>query len=96
MYVKVYDHGSEVLVAVCDEELLGKTLREGDLVMEIREAFYKGDLMNHDSLEGLFGEASILNLVGNDVVDKAVSGGFVDADSVLEIAGVKHAQVVEI
>ncbi|MEA1924967.1 MAG: DUF424 family protein [Candidatus Altiarchaeota archaeon] len=96
MYVKVHEPGAEVLVAVCDKELLGKTLIDGELVTEVREDFYKGELMNPDLLEGLFTEASILNLVGNNVVDRAVSGGFVDADSVLEIAGVKHAQVVEL
>ncbi len=96
MYVKVHDRGGETLVAVCDEELLGKTLMEGDLVMEVKEDFYKGDRMSPDSLGGLFSEATILNLLGNDVVDKAVGRGFVDANNVLEIAGVKHAQVVEI
>lgn len=96
MYVKVHGREGEVLVAVCDKELLGKTLMEDDLVMGVGEDFFKGELIKPDSLEGFLGKASILNLVGNDVVDRAVSGGFVDADSVLEIAGVKHAQVVEL
>jgi len=96
MYAKVHGREGEVLVAVCDKELLGKTFTEDDLVMDVREDFFKGELIKPDSLGGFLGKASILNLVGNGVVNRAVIEGFVDADSVLEICGIKHAQVVEL
>ena len=37
---------------------------------------------------------SIMNLVGNRVVERAIAEGIVDSDNVIEIGGVKHAQVV--
>ena len=35
MYLKIYKNGGNVLVAACDKEVLGKTLKHGKTVVEI-------------------------------------------------------------
>ncbi|NJE07066.1 DUF424 domain-containing protein [Thermococcus sp. M39] len=95
IYVKVYRVQGEILLAACDEELLGKTFREGELKLEVKERFYKGELRDIEDLERLLEEATIANLVGERCVNKAIELGYVSEDRVLYIQGVPHAQMAK-
>ncbi|WP_297520652.1 DUF424 domain-containing protein [Thermococcus sp.] len=96
IYVKIYRVQGEVLLAACDEELLGKTFREGELKLEVKERFYKGELMEENELENLLEEATIANLTGERCVSKAIELGYVDENRVLYIEGVPHAQMARL
>lgn len=96
IYVKVYRVQGEVLLAACDEELIGKTFREGELKLEVKERFYKGELVEEDRLESLLEEATIANLTGERCVSKAIELGYVDPERVLRIEGVPHAQMAKL
>ncbi|NJE01652.1 DUF424 domain-containing protein [Thermococcus sp. JdF3] len=96
IYVKIYRVQGEVLLAACDEELLGKTFREGDLKLEVKERFYRGELVEEDALGALLHEATIANLTGERCVSKAIELGYVDEDRVLRIQGVPHAQMARL
>jgi len=93
IYVKVYRVQGEVLLAACDEELLGKTFREGEIKLEVKERFYKGELVGEEKLETLLEEATIANLTGERCVSKAIELGYVDPKRVLRVQGVPHAQM---
>lgn len=95
-YVNIIRRGKEVLVAACDAEILGKTLRKGELVFEVRENFYGGYKMRIREAVGLIRGATTANLVGLNIVKTAVEEGLVHPDAVLVIAGVPHAQIVKI
>lgn len=95
IYVKVYRVQGEILLAACDEELIGKTFREGELKLEVKERFYKGELKDVEELKHLLEEATIANLVGERCVSKAIELGYVDKDRVLHIQGVPHAQMAK-
>jgi len=43
MYLKIYKNGEQILVAACDEEVLGKSLKHGKAVVEISRASMKGN-----------------------------------------------------
>jgi len=96
IYIKVYRVQGEVLLAACDEELLGKAFREGELKLEVKERFYKGELVEEDRLKELLGEATIANLTGERCVSKAIELGYVNPDRVLRIQGVPHAQMAKL
>lgn len=93
IYVKVYRVQGEVLLAACDEELLGKTFREGELKLEVKERFYGGEKVNEEELGALLDEATIANLTGERCVSKAVELGYIDPERILYIDGVPHAQL---
>lgn len=93
-YFKVHRHPEEVILAVCDEEILGQTFSEGDLRITVGEGFYGGDIIEEEELRTRLGTFTIINLVGNRVVDLAIAEGIVDPDAVMVIGGVKHAQAV--
>ncbi|HEX54705.1 MAG: DUF424 domain-containing protein [Candidatus Altiarchaeales archaeon] len=94
IYVKIYNYQGEIILAACDEEILGKSFFEGELKLEVSEGFYKGNLVDIDELDNLLENATIANLSGNNVVERAAELGFIDVDNILEIDGIKHAQMV--
>lgn len=81
-------------MAACDEDLLGETFREGKAKLEVKEAFYGGEVVDRDELERRLGAATIANLTGEETVGAATELGFVDPVHVLRIDGVPHAQLV--
>lgn len=92
--VKVHPHEKERMVAACDSDLLGTTIDGGKVRLEVSEAFYGGEELDEEGLVQRLGMATIINLIGNDVVDVAIREGFVLPELVMEIGGVKHAQAV--
>lgn len=95
-YAKVHRKHGEILLAACDEDILGLTFSEGDRCLEIKKEFYAGEVVETENLVSLLSEASIANLAGNNTVNMAIESGFIDGNNVLEISGVKHAQIVRI
>jgi len=85
----------EVLVIICDSELIGKSFEEGHLKLKVKRSFYKGrEATAEECLEALK-EATIANMVGS-IVEHAVKAGFVHPSSVIRIQNVPHAQMVRL
>ena len=85
-----------MLLAVCDCELLGRTLREGKIVFHIKDEFYNGRKASVEEAMGMIDNSTIVNLVGKCCVEKAIAKGYVHPDAVLKIEGIPHAQIVKL
>ena len=96
VYAKISKCGEQVLLAACDVELLGKTLRTEKLVFKVREEFYKGPKIPVGDVIELIKESTIVNMVGQNIVKKAIENGLIHPKAVLEISGTPHAQIVRI
>ena len=86
----------EIIVAVCDIELLGEKFREGEKRIEIYKSFYGGTAIEEDELKAYLEMATIINLVGERAVEKAIQLGYVDPEKVLRIGAAVHAQAATI
>jgi len=95
VYVNVRRCGQFIVLAMCDCELLGKVLRDGKIVFEVREEFYKGHKVTVEEAIELCKQSTIVNMVGQGVVDKAVEEGLIHPEAILKISGVPHAQIVK-
>jgi len=91
-YAKVHERGGERVVAVCDAELLGSVLREGDLEFEIREEFYGGMLVDLDTALELIERGTIVNVVGERIVGALAEREELVRLAAVKIAGVPHLQ----
>ena len=95
--VKVHDSYRDV-VAVCDADLIGKKIEEGEFQLDLTGEFYKGDEMNVDGLKRVIeaggNEDSTFNIVGNNSVGVFLELGLVNKGGVREIGGVKFALVL--
>jgi hypothetical protein len=87
--------GRNVLLAICDAELLGRTLREGKIVFCVKEDFYKGARLSVGEAISMIENSTIVNMIGKNIVNKAIERGYVHPEAVLEIEGVPHAQIVK-
>lgn len=85
-----------MLLAICDADTLGKTLRHGKIDFQIREEFYKGSLVSLEEAIGLIQQSTVINMVGRRIVKKALEEGLVHPDAILEIEGIPHAQIVKL
>ena len=84
-----------MLLAICDCELLGRTLREGKIVFHVRDEFYNGRKASVEEAIGMINNSTIVNLVGKCCVEKAIAKGYVHPEAVLKIEGIPHAQIVK-
>ncbi len=96
VYVNLKKIGRNVLLAVCDCELLGRTLRQGKIVFHVKAEFYNGGKVGLEEAVGMIANSTIVNMVGKNCVEKAIQKGFVHPEAVLNIDGVPHAQIVKL
>lgn len=95
-YMKLRKAGRNVLLALCDVDVLGKTLRDGKIVLHVNEDFYKGARISIDEAMCMIENCTIVNMVGKHVVGRAIERGYVHPEAVLDIGGVPHAQIVKL
>ncbi|PIU59135.1 DUF424 domain-containing protein [Candidatus Bathyarchaeota archaeon CG07_land_8_20_14_0_80_47_9] len=96
VYMNLKKVGRNVLLAICDAEILGRTLCEGKIVFHVKEDFYKGARVNVEEAISMIENSTIVNMVGKNVVKKAIQRGYVHPEAVLNIEGVPHAQIMKI
>jgi uncharacterized protein len=90
---RVHRSGREVVLAACDEELVGRDLRDGKLRLRLTSEFYGTEAIQPSELASQLRVCTIANLVGERAVGVAVEQGYVAPERVLWIAGVPHAQL---
>ncbi|TMT85250.1 DUF424 family protein [Haloterrigena sp. H1] len=83
-----------LLVAVCDEDVLGETFEEGELSLTVTEEFYGGDAVEESTVIESLAQADVANIVGTRAVELAVEEGFIDEANVLEVDTTLHAQLL--
>ncbi|MEM3578636.1 MAG: DUF424 family protein [Candidatus Bathyarchaeia archaeon] len=94
--MKLRKIGNNVLLSICDVEVLGKTLREGKIEFKVSEEFYGGEEVEVEEAVAMIETSTIVNMVGRNVVQKAVEKGYVHPEAILNIEGVPHAQIVKL
>ncbi|NWF96401.1 MAG: DUF424 family protein [Candidatus Thorarchaeota archaeon] len=96
VYMRVRETLEHYLVAVCDKELLGKTLVQGDLQFKVSEEFYGGELVDLKTCLEHMQRATIVNMVGATTVKAAIDAGMVHRQAVVYIDGQPHAMWVRL
>lgn len=92
MIVKVHEQGNTLLLAMCDKDLLGKTIKKGDIEIKIGD-FYNGEEVSDDAALDLIKTATIINAIGRESVNILVKNNFITEENVLDIGGIPHAQI---
>ena len=73
--VRVTDYQKNVMLNMCDAELIGKDVIDGELKIHISEKYYGHDEVDKNEAASLLKSASILNLVGKETISLATSLG---------------------
>ena len=96
VYLKIHAAGERYsdrfVIAVCDEELIGKEFSEGKFYLKVSERFYKGDKKTDDAVISILQDSTNINLVGKKSIALGIKSGVITDDHVRLIQGVPHAQ----
>jgi len=98
MYMKLHGREKSSILALCDKELIGKVLKEGEIVLDLKDysSFYKGVEVGEAEAMDAMKSATSLNLVGRKSVAVAVKLGLVGKEGVRKIKGVPHVQIYRV
>jgi hypothetical protein len=92
--LKVHRYGSDMLVALCDEELIGKRFEEGNLQLEPSPGFFGDRPAEASKICIALDSATIANIVGERAIALALKASCIEKDNVMHICGVPTAQMV--
>jgi hypothetical protein len=95
---KLFKQANDILLAIADSDIIGKKFD----AFEVKEDFYAEQTCTDP--EELLQKATIVNAVGNKIVDLLIEKGLVDKNNILELGktknstdtGIKHAQIIKI
>jgi hypothetical protein len=73
--VRTTNYQKQSMLNICDAELLGKKIIEGDLTMHISENYYGGRFVEKDEAESLLNNSLIINMAGKETVSLALKLG---------------------
>ena len=81
-------HESTSMVNICDEELLGKTVKGKGLEIHISKSYFGGDQVNLDEALGLIRKSHSANLAGTRIVEQVVKANMGSRLAVKKIGSV--------
>lgn len=91
MLIKIHN-SYRMIVAICDNELLGKKFEEGNLQLDLTGTFFKGENKTDEEVLRIIIDAlkedATINAVGDKSCDFLVGIGVVKKDSIKKIDGV--------
>ncbi|MCI4368383.1 MAG: DUF424 family protein [Thermoplasmata archaeon] len=93
--MRIHRVRAEVVVAACDEELIGRALPVGSAgrTVQITSFFYGERAVSEEELLWALGKATSANLLGPRVLALAHAHGFVAEGGTGLLGGVPHAEI---
>jgi uncharacterized protein len=81
------------MINMCDVELIGMKLEQGDLVIDISKEYFQQEIIEEFQAERLLRLCSIANLVGERIVNLAIDLRFAKEMSIKRISGVPFLMI---
>jgi hypothetical protein len=81
------------MVNICDRELIGKTLTDGNVKMHLSEEYFSGDILGEDEVVHLIQGSSIISLAGQGAVGLAVEHRMASKEAVKLVDGVPFLMI---
>ncbi|MBS3922870.1 MAG: DUF424 family protein [Nitrosarchaeum sp.] len=86
--VKITEYQKNLMLNICDAELLGKSISENELTMKISESYYGNEIIEIDEAKKLLENSNIINMVGKDTISLSLELGIGSENGVKKISGV--------
>lgn len=95
MIVKIHKtHDGRRVIAVADDDLIGKVFEEGKKQLNLDSIFYKGEEIDEKELKKHLSQPCSVNIVGKDSIKFFCNMKMLDKDRVMEIKKIPYAQVI--
>ena len=86
--VKISDYQKNMMINMCDAELMGKDIVDGELKININENYYGKQLVDKSEAISLLKSASVMNLVGRETISLATDLGIGSASGIKIISDI--------
>lgn len=97
MWVKLHK-SSRAVVAICDENLLGKKFLEGIKQLDVTESFFKGEKLQKSELISLmryeFKASSTFNIVGKESIQAAIEAGIIEKTEFSKVKNIPFTLII--
>jgi hypothetical protein len=97
MLVKIHKSYRDV-IAICDEELIGKVFEEDNCILDLKESFYNGENVDEEKIMNIIQfhsrEDATFNIVGEKSIAVAIKTGIVSKEEIKTIQGIPFALVL--
>jgi hypothetical protein len=94
MYIKVHKAYRQI-IAVCDEDILGKRFEEGKKVLDITKNFFEGEIIEEKELIQLMKDCAksdaSFNIVGEKSINAALESGIVSEEGIKKVQKIPFA-----
>ena len=91
-YYKLHETKFGTLLAACDKDISGKTLKHNELEIFVNPRFYGENEADEEHMSFLFKDISDANLVGEKIINLAIKHKLISRSSVKKISKVPMAQ----
>lgn len=98
IYIKAYDTEKGTMIAMCDEELLGKEFSEGKKKLDLSKyaSFYKGELLEEGKVSIDKDSIYSANVVGERSVGIMIRNGLATEEDIRRISNIPFLQVYKV
>lgn len=86
--VRVTNYNNNLMLNICDADLLGRELVEGKLSLRIKPSYYGERLVDRTEAESLLKSSPIINMAGEETVSLSTNLGIGSRNGVRSISGV--------
>jgi len=86
--VRVTDYQKNLMLNICDLDLLGKTIIQDELKINITKSYYGEKIIEHDEATTLLKRATIINMVGKDTISLSINLGIGSENGVKTVGGI--------
>ena len=86
--VRVSDYQKNMMLNICDSDLLGKDIVQEELTMNISKSYYGEKIVNKEEAKDLLKKSSIINMVGKNTVSLSIELGIGSENGVKKISDV--------
>jgi hypothetical protein len=86
--VKTMTYQQNLMLNICDAELVGRTIKKDDFSMTISKSYFADRFVEQSEAEELLKKYSIINLVGKETISLSLNLGIGSTKGVKEIEGI--------
>lgn len=93
---RMHKSGDETVLAIADEEIVGKDFSDKKMTVTISPDFYHEARIREDGVLSLLNSATIINAIGGRIVALLLKNKIVEEREIVTICGLPHAQVFSV
>ncbi len=90
---RITPYQGSTMISICDLELVGTTLRDGDLAISLSKEYFQEQVIEEPQAPKLLKSCSIANLVGTRIVTQAINLRLANEMSVKYISGIPFLMI---